>query len=258
MNCEEALKKLYDIIDKEAEKTDIEDVHKHLESCQGCMSRYEFEKMFKIFVAEKNSARSDHPDLKKNILGKIDQLEKKRLGLGRRFRFGAVIFSAAAAFLICLTAALMTADFYRHRTYLVPLEKMHENAFNGNHQTQFASANNMAEAENFITGDMHLSVNYDSSAYTVLGGCCCDIQNSRFSHLKVIYQNLNVSILIGKADGWDLPGFEKTVIDGREYYFHSCRHCSMLYHLENGVIIIAITDKSNVDLQPVIRTFRTI
>lgn len=76
MNCEEALKKLYDVIDKEADQTDKKEIQKHLEHCRHCMSRYDFEKLFRKFVSEKACINCDSEKLKAKILERIDQSRK--------------------------------------------------------------------------------------------------------------------------------------------------------------------------------------
>ncbi|RKX19740.1 MAG: hypothetical protein DRP51_06865 [Candidatus Zixiibacteriota bacterium] len=73
MNCEEALKRLYDVVDKEADQTDRDEIKKHLEHCQHCMSRFEFEEMFKTFISEKACINCNSDELKTKILEKIDQ-----------------------------------------------------------------------------------------------------------------------------------------------------------------------------------------
>ena len=73
MNCEEALEKLFDVIDKEITQIDKKEIIEHLKDCRHCMSRYDFEKMFKTFVAEKTCIDCDSEQLKSKILDKLDQ-----------------------------------------------------------------------------------------------------------------------------------------------------------------------------------------
>lgn len=73
MNCEEALKRLFEVVDKEVNQTDKKEILKHLEHCRHCMSRYEFEEMFKTFVSEKACIDCDSEKLKAKILERIDQ-----------------------------------------------------------------------------------------------------------------------------------------------------------------------------------------
>ena len=77
MTCEEALKKLYEIVDKEATETDKKEVQEHLKHCRHCMSRYEFETTFRTLVTEKASIKSCSTDhLKAQIMKRIGQAEK--------------------------------------------------------------------------------------------------------------------------------------------------------------------------------------
>ncbi len=73
MNCEDALKKLFDVVDQEVTQADKKEIVEHLEHCRHCMSRYDFEKMFKTFVAEKACIDCDSEKLKNKILEKLDQ-----------------------------------------------------------------------------------------------------------------------------------------------------------------------------------------
>ena len=67
------LKKLYEVVDKEVTQADKNKVLKHLEHCRHCMSRFEFEEMFKTFISEKACIDCDSEKLKSKILEKIDQ-----------------------------------------------------------------------------------------------------------------------------------------------------------------------------------------
>ena len=73
MNCEEALKRLFEVVDKEVTQADKEEILKHLEHCRHCMSRFEFEEVFKTFVSEKACINCDSDKLKNKILLKLDQ-----------------------------------------------------------------------------------------------------------------------------------------------------------------------------------------
>jgi mycothiol system anti-sigma-R factor len=71
MTCEEALRRLFDVIDKEASQYDVNEVQEHLEQCESCMARYEFEAMFKTFVKDKASSDEKADRLKSRILDRI-------------------------------------------------------------------------------------------------------------------------------------------------------------------------------------------
>ena len=127
MTCEEALRHLYDVIDKEASQYDVEEVQKHLAECKSCMARYEFEEMFKAFVKDK-AAPSDKADkLKSRILDKIDEeSEGHSFGKLGPFRFSAVAIAAAVALVLCVGASFWAAGFYRYTEYVRPFEQNQE------------------------------------------------------------------------------------------------------------------------------------
>ncbi|MCX6827453.1 MAG: zf-HC2 domain-containing protein [candidate division Zixibacteria bacterium] len=76
MTCQEALKLLYEVIDKEADQIDTEKVKEHLQNCKHCMARYEFEAMFKAFITEKAVSKCKTEQLKNRILMQIDKAGK--------------------------------------------------------------------------------------------------------------------------------------------------------------------------------------
>lgn len=73
MNCEKALKKLFEVVDKEVTQGDKKEILEHLNKCRHCMSRYEFEELFKAFISEKACVECNSEKLKTKILERIDQ-----------------------------------------------------------------------------------------------------------------------------------------------------------------------------------------
>lgn len=61
IDCEEALKRMFEYIDKELHAARHEEMERHLASCRGCYSRLEFEKRLQQHIkgvaAEKASER---------------------------------------------------------------------------------------------------------------------------------------------------------------------------------------------------------
>ena len=52
IECEEAIRKLLDYLDRELGEPDRAQVARHLETCRGCYSRAEFERRLRALVAE--------------------------------------------------------------------------------------------------------------------------------------------------------------------------------------------------------------
>ncbi len=78
MNCEEAIRLLYDIIDREASSLDSEMVRTHLEKCGDCGDVYKIEKAIQEFISLKLKATEPSPKLdtlKTRILKSLDDVD---------------------------------------------------------------------------------------------------------------------------------------------------------------------------------------
>ncbi len=253
MTCEEALKLLYDVIDKEASEYDVKRVKEHLNNCKDCMSRYQFEEMFKTFVVDKASSQSKSRQLKSSILRTIETSERHpRRITGGPFRFGMVVAAAAVALVLCIVAAFSVAKFYRHRVDIYPFEKSHMNGVVSNINPALSPVTDLVTARNFLANDMHYNFNSDISGLCLIGVEMEEVLGHQFVHLHYFDGTDQISLFIGHAEGVDLPDFEKRVISGVEYFKHVCRECQVIYWLENGTISIAVTENKNVDLTPLI------
>ena len=78
INCVDALRLLYDIIDKEASEIDIKQVQQHRERCRHCFELYRVEYAIQDFIVEK--LKGTNPvcsleTLKSKVLGKIDEID---------------------------------------------------------------------------------------------------------------------------------------------------------------------------------------
>ena len=75
MTCEEAVKKLYDYIDKELDPNVIRQIDKHLEICRMCCDHFEFEKRMKSLVHESCFQNRAPNYLKLKIVDDLNALE---------------------------------------------------------------------------------------------------------------------------------------------------------------------------------------
>lgn len=57
INCEEALRRLFDYLDHELDETQRAEMEQHLKICRGCYSRAEFEKRLKGRLAAVGAER---------------------------------------------------------------------------------------------------------------------------------------------------------------------------------------------------------
>ncbi|MBN2227245.1 MAG: zf-HC2 domain-containing protein [candidate division Zixibacteria bacterium] len=255
MTCEEALRRLYEVIDKEASEIDVKEVQEHLAHCENCMARYEFEAMFKTFVCDKASSSPKADDLKKRILTRIDESEDKpNRFFNRPFRYQAVIIAAAAALILCIVAAFSVAGYYRYHTFIEPFENCHMagvQAYRTSQADDPAIDPRDPEVLAFLQKSIPVTVNDSMPGFLMIGSCLDNIQNCRFAHFQYAHDQSLVSLFVGNDDGINLPGFEQVTIDGIDFYQYTCKSCQIMYWKENGMIMVAVSEDKTLELSEI-------
>ena len=256
MTCEEALRKLYEVIDKEASDIDVQAVKEHLHNCKHCMSRYEFEEMFRTFVVEKTSTGLRTDRLRENILSSIDKAQEFPEGLfGGRFRYATVAIAAAAALIICIVAAFSLTNFYRYKTFAYPFEKHHLQQ-PANLVAGGPNGGELVEVMNFLVSDMNLALDNDPDRMKIVGGDLVDFNGHRFAHIRFINSNNDISLFLGRTDEADMSGFKKASASGIDYYWHICDDCQTICWKCGGVLAVAISQNKELDLTRLIPLIR--
>ncbi len=248
MTCQDALRLLYEVIDKEASEIDIEQVKEHLNHCSDCMSRYEFEKMFKAFVTEKSGSSVKSAQLKAKILNRIQEAETDisyRAPSPMRKRL--LYLSAAAALVLFVTAALAVAQFYRHQKFVYPFEKNHLSAAaSGNGQIINAAA--LGDIKNYLAGSRHLAINGDPDGFSLVHSGYDEIRGHQFVHLQYHDGENLVSLFIGDASNMEMPGFAREISGNTEYFKHICLQCQVIYWIRGNSIFIAVSENKKINL----------
>jgi len=252
MKCKEALAKLYDIVDKEASEVDEKRVREHLEHCKDCMSRFEFEQVFKSFVADKGAVQAKTDRLREDILKKCGEMEKaspKRSP--NKMRFGAIAIAAALSLIICIFASFSLADYYRHQTFVVPFEKHHmeDNGFVENDEPLVGQ---LMEVRTYLNNELHLSIDKEPSRFRMIGAGFDEIRGERFAHVRFVNGPDRISLFICDKD-IELPDFEKmTYKSSIEYWMHVCAHCQVLHWKCGPNTVIAVSDNPGIDMTALI------
>jgi anti-sigma factor (TIGR02949 family) len=73
IDCERALKQVFDFIDRELGAADHEAMHRHLETCRSCFSRVEFERKLKAKIGglREEKATEQMSERVRNLLKKF-------------------------------------------------------------------------------------------------------------------------------------------------------------------------------------------
>lgn len=249
MTCQEALRLLYEVIDKEASQIDSEKVKEHLNNCRDCMARYEFEQMFRTFVVKKAATRAKSEQLKYRILAHINDRGEKPTGFFNQYKRR--IFAAAAILVIFIAVGLSAAQYYRHRIFVYPFEKSHlDEIITGDPIPAGAEA--IADMKNFLAGNMHLSLSEDIPGYRLVHSGYDEIVGKKFAHLQYLNGKSRISLFIGNPADIKLPGFEKISLSGIEYFRHICASCQVIYWKKGNSIAIAVSEDKAVQLPALI------
>jgi anti-sigma factor (TIGR02949 family) len=104
MNCREALQLMYDYLDSELTKDQVEKIKVHLMACEHCFSKFEFEKLLHGCLLKKGQVAVDAEHLKLRVMKQIQQLDEEE---DRGVFFSRVRpFLAAAAAIVLIVVGL--------------------------------------------------------------------------------------------------------------------------------------------------------
>lgn len=239
MNCKDALRLLYDVIDKEADQLDTVEVEKHLQHCRHCMAKYEFERMFRTFVTEKGHNVADNSHLKNQILRKLDAIDAAgEVGdPNRPFRRYALVWATAAAIVLVAATAFWTHSVEQRRAQLTPFIEAHY-------------AHPVTAQQTFSPGAGPFDFLYQHTGIRLAPTESCPVERLRsvtidtvagtvFGRLAFICDNGQpVTMFVARADSFQLPTEPIATIDGGEWLAHSCREGNMIGRTKDGLVFI--------------------
>lgn len=75
MNCRDALRLLYDVVDNEASEAEAARVKEHINSCQKCAAKYEMEQKFKECIEKKGRFAPECDELITRIKQQLDDID---------------------------------------------------------------------------------------------------------------------------------------------------------------------------------------
>ncbi len=78
MNCQEALKRLYEVIDKEASEIDEAAIREHIDHCRHCRGIYEAEKALSDFIQARLRATTPTTKLdalRSKVVAELDRVD---------------------------------------------------------------------------------------------------------------------------------------------------------------------------------------
>lgn len=243
MNCRDALRLLYDVVDDEANESEKNQVQEHLKKCRHCSARYELEMKFKNCVENKGAFSPDCADLQKRILDQLDSVDDTAAGeVGSSpfpFRWIAVSLAAAAAIIVCLTAASALNDFYHVQNDIVPFTKAH---IAGLTETHAAVASSDAFDFLYEHIGIRLELPPELSPDNIHSVMIDTIKGIPFGCIQLAgLGDEIVSIFVASKDAYTLPESPCELIRGSKMLVSGCRQCNLVGCEKRGLVFLAVS-----------------
>jgi anti-sigma factor (TIGR02949 family) len=257
MNCHEALNLLYDILDKEAEDVDAEQVQQHLKQCSHCSEIYRLEGAVNQFLRKKIEAQrgesgGDLESLKSRILKEIEDQDCAsggKGGLRPPFEMAAKTLVAAAALVILLGAAFLLSGYYEHYKNYQHLESAHEQALS--QLSGFDNPNHTSEALALVNDELGFTPRSRIAGFSLTGGTITELKGVPAGHFVYRQDTSVISVFVCNCELYSVPEDvteSSTEKAGHIFYDHDCPGCRLCYHENGGTLLIAATSDPAVDL----------
>lgn len=258
MNCKDALRLLYDVIDREADQLDVVEVEKHLKNCRHCMARYEFEKTFRTFVTEKGHNACDTSKVRQDILRKLDMIDAAgEVGVAERpFRFPVWKFAAAAVVILGIVGAFWAGTTWNRRASVDALIQAHHTG-GDNATAVFTSGSGPLDFLYRQTG-LRLEPSDKCPVDHIRSVAVDTIEGTVFGRINLVCDNGNaVTLFVASGDEFELPSGPQDTIDGCPWLTHCDSEHSVLGRTKNGVVymVVAPADEPRETLTRMVNAF---
>ncbi len=257
IDCQQAFALLQEILDKEASQIDEKQVRAHLEKCGHCFEKFRLEESIQAFLNEKikATAQSDFKSdklesLRLNLMDQLDEIDSECSKQSKSlFGNSLKIFLSAAALVLLAGVWYVSAGFFTHQEYYIPLEQAHWKASDdiSLYTENIDKANYLGEIER----DLHYSLNNSFADYTFVGGKKEQIMGADFEHIVFSNNTDYISIFISDGDTIEIPEeLQSTMIKNGniELFDHNCRGCRLVFHKLGSLLIITASTNRDIDL----------
>ena len=257
MNCQEALELLYDIIDKEADDVNIQEVESHLSNCRHCFELFRIEKSVQEFIDSKLEQEKNNitpivklDSLRSNIMGSLDEIDKASLACKESqkhsfFSMGRMIL-AAAALVLFVGGGFLTAKLVRHYANYIQIENAHMSAVES--KTTFANYSSTNSVQTALLKEYDFNLLNSIGEFELIGAQIQEVDGVEMFHLLYGKDDQTFSMFIVPNDKFTIPSELENhpkEMNSLVYYEHECMGCRVFYQkLGQLMLISASTDFS--------------
>jgi mycothiol system anti-sigma-R factor len=241
MTCEEATKQLYEYLDSELEKDDYSRIKKHLEVCQKCCEKFEFEQVLKKVVRDRVRIHRVPQSVRENIVRQLSERHEDRGGAevyvlksGERnirnifqlFRLGRAYVIEAALILLLISVLSIYFTFPKPGSsphIVKDAAEHHDNFVNGNMPLDLVNSDRN-EIERYL--DDYKQVNFADSIPVFkefkmkpLGFKKYYLAGRKSTYIGLERMHHKISLEVMDGSGMNINDLEKEISGGRQYYF---------------------------------------
>lgn len=263
-DCRAALSKLYDCIDHEMTDAEREKISAHLEACRPCLTRFEFEEMFREYVVRRAPRPAASAEFKARLMARLAREGESITGADAEPRFAWQRFAMAAMIVLTLgTGALwmsrqfgvQSADWHLLAAYHHEMVEMEEDGI---------ETSDFSEARAFIVSRLGAGVD----AVMPLGipdgvvlheACVEPWAQTRLAHFEFKTEVSELSLFMLPASAFPLT--DEPVVDGgwtvlRTATMGCCR--AVCWEDEGGYVCVLVGDCEMPRLMALAKSWREI
>ncbi len=255
MNCQEALRLLYDIIDKEASEIDIKEVQRHRDRCKHCFEVYRVETAIQDFINERlkdGDLTGSLQTLRAKVTLKLDELDGQETTKEGRpfFRRTAALMAAAASLVILIGAVFLIRDFYGHQTRYLPLERAHA-AVAGNPAAFVSTGSETFSTILQVRQELGYDVSPSVQSFSLVSGQHEEIMGVTMAHFVYSHDNNTVSVFVAPSEQFEISEDLKdsrVVRNQITFFDHYCRGCRLVFHRAGSAVVVTATTNHSIEL----------
>ncbi len=253
MKCREALKLLYEYLDKQLDKKSVDEVQEHLSECKHCFEQYQFEEQLNDLIKLKSVEDPRKADavvekLKTNVRTAITRMscengkQETDEGRGGFFLFRRPVLAVGFFAVIAILGLAFYLSNSNQSAWAKPFIESHESALKGENKMDI-----MAEDPSLIDSCLSSKMLLPRHVFTSDSNCHPIMGRVELSdehpYAQIVYDvhNQDVSIFVLAKSVYSVPENLKPVKDYEDLYFASFKgkpilvwDCAAYWYIATG------------------------
>ena len=241
MTCEEATKQLYEYLDNELEEGDYSKIKGHLEVCQKCCEKFEFEQVLKKVVRDRVRIHRVPQSVRDNIVKQLSEMheensnvevfvpkleERSTKGVFQLFKLGRAYMVEAALILLLISILSIYFTFPKPGSsphIVKDAAERHDNFVNDNMHLDLVSSDRNEIRKHFRNlqrDNFNIDVPECKGRGIKLFGCKeFNLAGKKSAYVGLKGNHNKISLEIINGSGMNINKLKHESFKGRPYYF---------------------------------------